>query len=820
MAHLDLSLELCSSVCSLQVAGLPVSQCEEVSPEIWNSQKAVQLSVHQIEKCINGNDLVPSLPSLGKVQGWNAEQAAAIVGKLFHSGYQILDGQSLTALGSLVAGLNFSSLQAVPAQAVLEAIEVPSFAEHLEKVSPALKALFVEKLVAGADGFDDLVKRVPGCLVPYIPKEVLSLSDSFSIQDLNSKPWTPEQAAMLFDAVIARVSDFNSLSPFLLHGFTCAAAAKIGDEEFQQLAQAMKQKDVRLGEEQNCFTFQLSCLAKRIMLSGRPKNFSDYPKDLVLFLSPADYMETGNCLEYITRVGEANIEILEKGSPRRAQLLSAGLACLNISDIHVSQEDAEILGRLVCDLGPDVITASGKNMLKQLAQCQSFTPDQIEAIRAVLRSGNTPFGPPATWSSSTLEELSGLLPVFDGSILKDISTSVLAPWLKRCLQDSHLRRDQLEPFVKTLQPSRQKRSSECPADQIITEEVVKDELLPILYSVEDLRLCLKGPILVDNLDLISKYAFTKEQLIAIKENLDEMYPSEYPDSVLGKLGFLVEIMSPEDVKKWSITSADTLASLLKTQPTEELATAIIQRYIDLGHPLDNHALNGIGSEYLCLLTAEQLNKISEAAIRMANSLDPSGCSQSTKDILYPKAKRAFSDRHNEFPAYYNLIKPYLGGAPGVDLRALSKDKVNMDMQTFQKLRKDAVLDRVGRLVRSGGHQPLLVIHVGTNDVAKQCVGGITRDLEALGKKLRELKAQVAFSSILLVQGFGRGRDRRASEVNDWLRVWCQKERFGFLDHGTRFLANGLLARDGLHLMRMGKRSFGDALVSFVRKTLN
>ncbi|KAF7236117.1 Replicase polyprotein 1a [Varanus komodoensis] len=131
-----------------------------------------------------------------------------------------------------------------------------------------------------------------------------------------------------------------------------------------------------------------------------------------------------------------------------------------------------------------------------------------------------------------------------------------------------------------------------------------------------------------------------------------------------------------------------------------------------------------------------------------------------------------------------------------------------------------VKDRVERLVRSGGHQPLLGIHVGTNDVARQGVVGTTRDFEAFGKKLGELKAQVAFSSILPVRGFGPGRDRRASEVNNWLRVWCQKEYFGFLDHGTRFLANGLLARDRLHLTRMGKRFFGDALASFVWKTLN
>ncbi|KAF7237249.1 Sarcosine dehydrogenase, mitochondrial [Varanus komodoensis] len=131
-----------------------------------------------------------------------------------------------------------------------------------------------------------------------------------------------------------------------------------------------------------------------------------------------------------------------------------------------------------------------------------------------------------------------------------------------------------------------------------------------------------------------------------------------------------------------------------------------------------------------------------------------------------------------------------------------------------------VKDRVECLVCSGGHQPLLMIHVGTNDVARQRVVGITRDFEALGKKLRDLKAQVAFSFVFPVWGFGPGRDRRVAEVNDWLRVWCQKKRFGFHHHGTQFLANGLLARDRLHLTKMGKRSFGDALASFVQKTLN
>ncbi|XP_062999500.1 mesothelin [Elgaria multicarinata webbii] len=689
-----------------EVAGLPVTNCEELSPGILNSQKAVALSVLQIENCIGNSDLGSSLPSLSKVRSWNADQAEAILSKLFHSGYQILDGQSLTALGSLVIGLKSSSLQAMPAKAVLDAVKVPSFAERLEVVSPTLKTAFVEKLVAAVDGTNDLVKHIPNSLVPYIPKSLLNFNDTFDIQDLNGKPWTSEQAAMFFDVVIQRVPDLNSLSPSILHGFTCAVAANLDDERFHQLTKALKEKDVPLRED------QLSCLAKRIMLSGMPKDFNNYPKDVLLFISPADYAATGNCEEYITRVGEANIDILENGSPQRTQLLSEALACLNIHGVQVSKEDAEILGHLGCDLGAEYIAASGKNLLKQLNHCHSFTPDQIQAIQAVLISGNTPVGPPSKWSSSTLEELRGLFPIFGDSILQNIPKSVLIPWLKHFVHSSHPPREQLAPVVESLQPSRRKRSSECPPDKTITEEMLKDELMPIYYSPSELQTCLKGEILLDSLGVVSNYAFTQQQLEVVKKNLDEMFPTGYPDSVLRNLGVLMGMMSPEDIKKWNISSTETLESLLDAQPNDDLATLIIQKYVDSGQPLDSQALNAIGSKYICLLNENQLNMIHENAIKMASDLDPSNCSQTTKNVLYPKAKRAFSDRHNEFPAYYNLIKPYLGGAPGEDLRALSKNNVNMDVETFLGLQKDAVMKLTPSDVRGllGINLPDLKLH--------------------------------------------------------------------------------------------------------------
>ncbi|KAL8175004.1 UNVERIFIED_CONTAM: hypothetical protein K2H54_008636, partial [Gekko kuhli] len=718
-----------------------VSKFDEFSPEILTSlgQVAVGLSVSQIESQIRDEDLLASLPSLSKVRGWNTQQAGAILSKLFHSGYQIQDGRSLAALGSLVAGLDLDRLQGVLPDMVLDALQVPGFATQLEHLSPAQKTVFVHKgwefqandppatdeitshdsrgketpesyqqsgqkegfnsgrssssnlssvfqLIAATGGFKDLMKHVPDELVPYIPKSQLVPVGEFSIQYLNGKSWTQEQATVFFDDVIRTVHDFSSLCASILQGFTCAAASNLDTERLRELAKAMKEKKVQLGKD------QLLCLADRLVLHGVPHDFNEYPEDLVLFVSPSDYGAIGSCKEYFAHVGKANVDVLEKGSSQRKQLLAEALDCLKISGPHVSWENAEILGRLACDLSAEYFKTSGKNLLKQLTQCRSFSPDQVKAIQALLCSGNTPLGPPSEWTPSTLEELSGLFHVFDLCILKKIPASVLMPQLKCLLHKSHLHRKDLAAFVKSLRSPRQKRSSEleCPSNETITDEKAQDEMLPVDY--EDpafLRACLKDEVFLRNIDTLSSFPFSDEQLAVIKEMLDRLYPDGIPDSVLRKLGGFIYLMDPEDIKKWKFNSAETLAALLANDPSPEMAATIIRQYTDNGGPLNAEALNAIGTKYICLLEPDQLRKIDENAIKAANPLDPSGCNQTTKDILYPKAKRACSDQHNP-PQYYECIKPYVGAAPVEDLRALTKDNVNMDINTFMNLTKDAI----------------------------------------------------------------------------------------------------------------------------------
>ncbi|KAM7145677.1 uncharacterized protein RBU57_014385 [Macrochelys suwanniensis] len=63
--------------------------------------------------------------------------------------------------------------------------------------------------------------------------------------------------------------------------------------------------------------------------------------------------------------------------------------------------------------------------------------------------------------------------------------------------------------------------------------------------------------------------------------------------------------------------------------------------------------------------------------------------------------------------------------------------------------------RLKRILTGAGNNPLIVLHVGTNDMARFSLERIKGDYTRLGKTLTEIEAQVIFSGILLVSREGQ-----------------------------------------------------------------
>ncbi|XP_034276586.1 mesothelin [Pantherophis guttatus] len=380
---------------------------------------------------------------------------------------------------------------------------------------------------------------------------------------------------------------------------------------------------------------------------------------------------------------------------------SDALKSLNTSGLVTSKEEARISNHLVCEMSGDSIAVTGEKLLKQLSQCQHLTPDQTKAIQQIFSGGNTSFGPPSTWTSSVLDQLGQLILIPDTRILQSIPQNVLKPWLQNFILHSDLPQNQLVRIREILKSSRTKREIEnCPEDKMIREDILNDDLIDelLLYTPAHLKLCLTKGNLVNNISAFSDYPFTDEQLTAVKDKLDEIFPKGYPPAVFSNLGLLEKRIDTENIKQWTINSSSTVHALLNSVSSDELRIAVIQRYIESRVQIDSDFLNVLGP-YICLLNEDQLSMITERTIGMATLLDPSNCSSAVKDHLYPKAKRAFSDRHYEYSEYYKRIRPFLGGAPGEDLRALSKNDVNMDIQTFLGLKSSSLKELTPEIVK-------------------------------------------------------------------------------------------------------------------------
>ncbi|XP_077305524.1 uncharacterized protein LOC143924890 [Lithobates pipiens] len=718
----------------LQMAMSLVSQLTNFSSNAITDlgQSAVGLSPLQIDK-ITDKDLQSSVSSLASVSGWNKGQTKSIMNKLLKSNYTITN---LTNLGSLVSGLSSQNLLALDPKNVVNAVKDPQFASQLTSAPPALQNAFVKQIIAADSSPSSIVKNVPGNLVSFIPSsKLIYKSDTKPVlQDVNSSPWTPNQAAMFFNDLLTTTTNYTQISASVLQGFTCSTPSKIDNNQLKTLAKAMKTQNAALSEA------QLTCLSRQVTKNGYPTDLDQYPTEVFLFLNSSMYINSINgsigCKDFYAKIGAANVSILQKGSKLRNNLLTQALSCLNVTGSNLTDTNIQVLGQLTCDLnGTFIESSSGSGtLLSYLSQCNSFTDTQQTSIQKVLSSPNSTLGNSSTWTPDTLNSLGGIVAYLGQSSIGAIPTENFNSWMKTAVQNSAYSRAQFATLVKYRASSRSRRAANCPSGKQITASNVNDPLLPLNYNVVDLDACLDNDTLLNYLSILSSMAFTNEQLQVLKNRLDVIYPAGYPETVISNLGAISFLCTSADIMKWNITSVDTLGSLLTAGPPNSLAQIIITQYINLGNPLSGAAINTISSKYICLLNSTQLNLIAPTALSDAQPLDISICNQSVKDALYIKANSSYLDMANQASAYYNLIKPYLSGAPLADLKALAAKSPNMDISTFVSLNPNSVVKLTVSDVKSllGNNTADLLTQLSSTTVSLWVQNQKQSDLDTLG----------------------------------------------------------------------------------------
>ncbi len=132
-----------------------------------------------------------------------------------------------------------------------------------------------------------------------------------------------------------------------------------------------------------------------------------------------------------------------------------------------------------------------------------------------------------------------------------------------------------------------------------------------------------------------------------------------------------------------------------------------------------------------------------------------------------------------------------------------------------------ITENVDRLLERTGDYPVVVVHIGTNNIGRDRPRSLQNKFRELGRKLKDKTKTVVFSGILPAPSKGPYRQLEIVNLNAWLKLWCTQEGFTFLEHWSTFYNKDYLyRRDGPHLNKKGTNLLRESILEEVQKHLS
>nr|XP_054598109.1 mucin-3A-like [Nothobranchius furzeri] len=685
---LDMRKQFCYGIEDPQASAALASNIKTITAQTIVSLggAASGLSNTQISS-ISPTLLISLLYTLASVTTWGQDQANIIIQSITSSGYQINSTDSLESLGSLVVGLPSGLLEKTPASALLRASNNPALVSSMLQASAVLQEIFVQKIISVDTKPAEVVQNVPDVLAIQIPPSMLAFSDgSANITVINKKTWTKDQSVMFFGSLAGANFDTEQLSPFVLQGFTCTTIKTMSKKQIRQLIHASRPRTgsakVELRES------QLTCMYN-LLKGDLSQNFTDYPSDMLLYFKAQD-VQKSNCRTYFSALGAADFSVASSILNKAQQLFSEAKTCLGINGLNLSRDNVAVLGNMVCTLDSSYIQSSDPLILENLKACTDLSASQVAAMETLLLSGKTQYGPVATWTRQTLDNLGNLPLYLTRSIWANITTITKRSFLQSfmpSLRKIKTPKTKLKNLFNQVTPLITKRGAGCTTANI-TQVTVSDTAFPFGYDLIQFDYCLDISVLKENLNAICSKVDDNNFQKIILQKLNQAYPSGISDKDVQLLGSVSRVATPSDISNWNITTIDTLAALMKNEDgtwTTEQSKEIITKYLNTsGNSLSTIVLNNIRSN-LCSLDPSTLSTITADSLRSAQPLNVALCSAEQKRLLYGISSSSYGLYRSNSSAYYNLIKSYLGGAPLMDIVALSTQNISMDVDIFRSL---------------------------------------------------------------------------------------------------------------------------------------
>ncbi|XP_041085951.1 uncharacterized protein LOC121300973 isoform X2 [Polyodon spathula] len=474
------------------------------------------LSQGQIDQIQPG--VVMQTFSILSTVNWNQGQAIILVKKVFGNGYKLDNVSSLTSLGTLVKGLPSNTIESVSPAVAVSAAKDPFFVQNIIKGPEVVQQIFVNKIITFNSDPNVTLQNIPDSMTGLIPLPLLTFpSNTFNLDQVKNKQWKKEQASLFFDKLASSTTDYASLSPYILQGFSCSAVQSIPNSKTVNIVKACKGKKIPLVED------QLSCMAYQVTANASPQDFTSYPADMLLYY-PYSQIPSANCQSYFRATGSANFYVFPEASNKPAALTNSARSCLGITGTNLSSADLNVLNNMVCILNGSYIENSDNLILEKLKKCEQLTAGQIASVQKVLFSGTTKYGNPLNWTLQTLKDLEEL-PLFLTSEFwskfnKDDTKSFLNVFLQN--QKKSLK---MVLFTQLGLVKRARRAAGCTVGEITTAKI-NEVTFPIDYDETQFNLCLANSTVKDNLALLTEKTLVQNYQTIVFQKLNEVKYSD------------------------------------------------------------------------------------------------------------------------------------------------------------------------------------------------------------------------------------------------------------------------------------------------------
>ncbi|XP_078413787.1 otoancorin-like [Cetorhinus maximus] len=638
------------------IAGLSFTQLESLSPQAVRGAISV----------------------LRTVTGWTKSQMIILVDKFIGDNKQ-LSLFNISQLGELVLGVSADVFYNTSVDDLTQAVK-GTLSDYAAKLSAAQRLAVVTKIVETRD-ISSVLDLLNGSFLKELPLSSLLKAKNYNITQLDRKGFRRSQALFLYNVVSDEKPVYEIISfGELVKGLTCERIESLDNTTFLTVAELLESNLDLLSP------YQLNCLAWKYQ--------QEMPKlmpPLLLATLPIAVLENAAqsvCRPLLFSLGKAELPLIIPDSTKRNEVIRRALQCLNYT--LQDEYDVDILGRMICNLSPQIIKTNISlkaltEAFMQFRSCRNLSNDQKREIRNKIREY---YGNPTAWEPELIQDLGPLVTLLskeDLTILAEKFPDILLQ-LALDVEGMVIFQDFLTVVFSALKRTsgNDKPSSPTPDCHGVRapsfDHILKLADANAYWSVQELN-CMSIQTFVKSVELLGALkSFNMIQLTALKDKAKMAWGpiqswKKYQVVTLGRIALA---LSESEIKELELGSIDTITALSQqTEWTPMQARSILEGFLqDSGLTVDTMKgwdLVGSGT-LLCAMNDHEVSSLSAATYSaVAARIGEIACKVEVLQELLKKARNGFGNVDDWCNFILQEVGTIAAGMSKEEIRILNDD---------------------------------------------------------------------------------------------------------------------------------------------------